>query len=191
MSPFCGATDTTDSPVLDFWWSLLWVSKPEWVLPYSSLAEAYVLLYMFPEIHLWCDTCRPLGSQHGSRAIFHIPARHWWDSKPGARRSQCEIRLSRLGSAHLMFTLSSDKYQKERRKIRLVFNFAQCKGTLSHNRSVSIILLDDPHNITSRNYTPCWKFSKFWLKLYNHCLWETFFFFYLKNSVRIFCSKFY
>ena len=27
MSPFCGATDT---PVLDFWWRLLWVSKPEW-----------------------------------------------------------------------------------------------------------------------------------------------------------------
>ena len=27
MSPFCGATDT---PVLDFWLRLLWVSKPEW-----------------------------------------------------------------------------------------------------------------------------------------------------------------
>ena len=39
MSPFCGATDT---PILDFWWRLLWVSKPEWVLPYSSLVEAYV-----------------------------------------------------------------------------------------------------------------------------------------------------
>ena len=26
-NPFCGATDT---PVLDFWWCLLWVSKPEW-----------------------------------------------------------------------------------------------------------------------------------------------------------------
>ena len=36
----CGATDT---PVLDFWWYLLWVSKPEWVLPYSHLAEAYVI----------------------------------------------------------------------------------------------------------------------------------------------------
>ena len=31
MSYF-GATGT---PVLDFWWRLLWVSKPEWVLPYS------------------------------------------------------------------------------------------------------------------------------------------------------------
>ena len=36
----CWATDT---PVLDFWWCLLWVSKPEWVLPYSHLAEAYVI----------------------------------------------------------------------------------------------------------------------------------------------------
>ena len=62
----CGATDT---PVSDFWWRLLWVSKPEWVLPYSSLVEAYMLHYMFPEIHLWCDTCRPLGSQHGSQAV--------------------------------------------------------------------------------------------------------------------------
>ena len=36
----CGATDT---PVLDFWWCLLWVSKPEWVLPYSNYVEAYVI----------------------------------------------------------------------------------------------------------------------------------------------------
>ena len=27
ISPFCGATDT---PVLDFWWCLPWVSKPGW-----------------------------------------------------------------------------------------------------------------------------------------------------------------
>ena len=66
MGPFCGATDT---PILDFWWRLLWVSKPEWVLPYSSLAEVYLLRYTFPEIHLWCDTCQPLGSQHGNWAI--------------------------------------------------------------------------------------------------------------------------
>ena len=30
--PFGGATGT---PALDFWWRLFWVSKPEWVLPYS------------------------------------------------------------------------------------------------------------------------------------------------------------
>ena len=27
ISPFCRVTDT---PVLDFWWHLLWISKPEW-----------------------------------------------------------------------------------------------------------------------------------------------------------------
>ena len=25
---------------LNFWWHVLWVSKPEWVLPYSNFAEA-------------------------------------------------------------------------------------------------------------------------------------------------------
>ena len=45
-SPFCGATYT---PVLDFWWHLLWVLKPDWVLPYLHLAEVYML-----HIHLWC-----------------------------------------------------------------------------------------------------------------------------------------
>ena len=29
MGPFCGAADT---PVFDFWWRLLWVSKSEWVV---------------------------------------------------------------------------------------------------------------------------------------------------------------
>ena len=38
----CGATDT---PVSDFWWCLLWVSKPEWVLPYSNFVEAYVIYF--------------------------------------------------------------------------------------------------------------------------------------------------
>ena len=37
---FFGATGT---PVLNFWWCLLWVSKPEWVLPYSLFAEANVM----------------------------------------------------------------------------------------------------------------------------------------------------
>ena len=27
ISPFCGATDT---PFMDFWWCLFWISKPEW-----------------------------------------------------------------------------------------------------------------------------------------------------------------
>ena len=37
---FFGATGT---PVLDFWWCILWVLKPEWVLPYSLFVEANVM----------------------------------------------------------------------------------------------------------------------------------------------------
>ena len=92
MSPFCGATDT---PVSDVWWRLLWVSKPEWVLPYSSLAEAYMLRYTFPEIHLWCDTCQPLGSQHGNWAVSSIYLQGiggTQNQELSCRCSQCEIR---------------------------------------------------------------------------------------------------
>ena len=37
--------------------------------------------YTFPETHLWCETCWPLGSQQSIQANhFHIPASiHWWD----------------------------------------------------------------------------------------------------------------
>ena len=49
--------------------------------------------YILPEIHLWCDTCWPPLVWHLPTSwwptwqlshLFHIPARHWWDSKPGA-----------------------------------------------------------------------------------------------------------
>ena len=96
MSPFCGATDT---PILDFWWCLLWVSKPEWVLPYSSLVEAYVLRYTFPEIHLWCNTCQPLGGQHGSRAVSSTYLQGIGGTRNRERschRSQCEITQTTL-----------------------------------------------------------------------------------------------
>ena len=39
MSPFCGATDT---PVLDFWWCLIWVSNQSGQ-PYLCLAEVNML----------------------------------------------------------------------------------------------------------------------------------------------------
>ena len=43
------------------------------------------MCYVCPEIHLCCDTCQPLGSQHGSRAdLFHVPdSRHCWSLKLG------------------------------------------------------------------------------------------------------------
>ena len=70
---FCGATDI---PVLDFWWHLLWVSKPEWAA-----------IYMLGRgIHFTCslrfnDSCQPLGCQYGSWTdLLHIPVtRHWGD----------------------------------------------------------------------------------------------------------------
>ena len=55
ISPFRGATDT---PVLDFWWHLPWVSKPMWIpCMLSHLCD--------PQIHFWCDTCWLYRDQHG------------------------------------------------------------------------------------------------------------------------------
>ena len=57
---FCGATDT---PVLDFWWHLLWVSKPEWAALFTlggGMCDVYS-----PVINLWYDTCQPLDGQYG------------------------------------------------------------------------------------------------------------------------------
>ena len=49
---------------------------------YLHFVEAYIQ-YIFAEIHLWCDTCQPLGDQHGNQAIFfHVRvSRHWWGCK--------------------------------------------------------------------------------------------------------------
>ena len=78
ISPFLWATDT---PFLDFWWCLLWVSNPEWEWGLIHTWQRYTCC-MFPEIHHWCYTCWPLCGQHGHQAdVFHINAiRHWWDS---------------------------------------------------------------------------------------------------------------
>ena len=62
---FLGATGT---PTLDFWWHLLWVSKPEWVLPYLLFAEANVMY--IPRDPPLCYMCRPLG---GWRAASPVP----------------------------------------------------------------------------------------------------------------------
>ena len=48
---FCGSTNT---PVLDFWLRLLWLSKPEWI---PSLACFVTCMKQNPQIHLWCNTC--------------------------------------------------------------------------------------------------------------------------------------
>ena len=88
-------------PILDFWWCLLWVSKQEWVLHYLSLVEVYMLCYTFPEIRLWCDTCWPVGGQHGSQAISSTYLQGiggTWNQELSCRRSQCEIRQARCST---------------------------------------------------------------------------------------------
>ena len=64
ISPFRWATDT---PVLGFWWCLLWVSK-------RGLDPFCVLFCLCdPQIHLWWDTCWLYRGQHGSRAFsIHV-----------------------------------------------------------------------------------------------------------------------
>ena len=63
ISPFCWATDTL---VLDFLWHLLWVSKPEKI---PLLAYFVTFIQQIPQIHLWCNTCWPIGSQYGNWVI--------------------------------------------------------------------------------------------------------------------------
>ena len=51
----------------------------------GGLACMLSCLRAIPQVHLWCNTCRPLDSQHGSRAtLTHILAavrrihKNWW-----------------------------------------------------------------------------------------------------------------
>ena len=74
ISPFVRVTDT---PVLDFWWCLLWVLKPEWAALFTLSGGIHVV--HSPRFTLWCNTCWPLG------ILFYIPVnRHWWISKLGS-----------------------------------------------------------------------------------------------------------
>ena len=68
MSPFCGATDI---PVLDFLVTspLGFKARVGNLICASQSTWQRCMWYMFPEIHLWCDTCRPPGGQHGSRGV--------------------------------------------------------------------------------------------------------------------------
>ena len=55
------------------WWHFSWVSK----LPSLACFVAYV--QQNPQVHLWGDTCRPLGSL---AVIIQVLAnKHWWGSR--------------------------------------------------------------------------------------------------------------
>ena len=64
------------TPVLDFWWCLLWVSKPEWVLPYSLVFAEVNVMYIprDPPLVLylltsWQLPLQPVTSPHASAEV--------------------------------------------------------------------------------------------------------------------------
>ena len=79
ISPFNGATNT---PVLDFWWHLLWVSKPEWTalfaetymmyIPWHSPLVKHLLTSWLPPWQL-SDTCEEVLVWLKSRIYSSFP----------------------------------------------------------------------------------------------------------------------
>ena len=72
-SPFCGVADT---PVLDFWWRLPWVSKPERIPNLCASVPAHNGFLRFTcgatPANLWRVSIDP-----HTCACFN---KHWWDS---------------------------------------------------------------------------------------------------------------
>ena len=57
-----------------------------------------MLSYRFPEIHLWCHTCQPLGRQHGSQAVSSTYLRDI-----GGTRSQAStVLITKSGRLNLL-----------------------------------------------------------------------------------------
>ena len=96
---------------------LLVTSPPGFKASVGSLIHAWQrhMCYMFSQIHLWCNTYWPLGSQPGVQAVlFHIlVSQHWWGSKPGSimpllpdsvRPSRCSRLSYGLGNGNLQYT---------------------------------------------------------------------------------------
>ena len=51
---------------LNFWWHLPLGSNLGWI---PSLPCFIACVKWIPQIHLWCDTCWPLGGQHGGQSF--------------------------------------------------------------------------------------------------------------------------
>ena len=49
----------TGTPILDFWWLLLWVSKPKWVLPYSHFFGGECKLWYILNRHMQSKYLNP------------------------------------------------------------------------------------------------------------------------------------
>ena len=54
---------TTDTPVLDIFWHLPWISKPG-LIPSCACFVAY--MQWIPQIHLWYGTCWPVDDSHAT-----------------------------------------------------------------------------------------------------------------------------
>ena len=67
------------------------------------------MCYTFSEIDLRCNTCQPLGGQHGSWAnLFHIPVtRYWWDSNTRPITPQANTLLTWLQTDRTFINLKN------------------------------------------------------------------------------------
>ena len=115
LEPFCGATNT---PVLDFWWFSSGFQGLSGQ-PYSHLAEAYVLHIPWDTPLVWHlpTSWRPVWQPS---PLFHVPVRHWWDSKLGAIMPpirQTLYSLSYSGSAMAKFTYKISKLPAKNKEI--------------------------------------------------------------------------
>ena len=134
-SPFYGATGDS---VLDFWWCLPWVSKPGWIhLP----AYFVVFVQWIPQIHLWWNTCWPLGSLDSSWVYFdqcpctHI-CKHWWGLSSGL----CVLLPHRMWQ---------DRHSVPARRVLSSFNTTKSLTNywkLSSNTSTIVKLYRCPHS---------------------------------------------
>ena len=138
ISPFCGATDT---PVLDFWWNLLWVSKPEeaalftlgrgiWITYYlrfiSGATPANLLAASKQPSHSLPCTCEQalVGLESG---IYCATTTSLCETR------QTLYRLSYAGSVSLLVLLSKHPSGLQQRSDHLKwarnlhkFNFINC-----------------------------------------------------------------
>ena len=86
------------------------------------------MCYTFPKIHLWCDTCWPLGGQYGSQVgLFHIPAtRHWWGLNERPMAPQVNALPTELCRFCLTWTVNSIRFIAFQSDDAVAFAIAQC-----------------------------------------------------------------
>ena len=67
ISPFCGATDT---PVLDFWWRLLWVPNSNLAGKYFCLKRVANVIGIMERVHIFSDFKWLVTSQRNNHFVF-------------------------------------------------------------------------------------------------------------------------